>query len=40
MQNISKKIKKDWYLTIHRFDLPALLKEVIFYLNDNITEEI
>lgn len=35
-----KKDKKDWYLTIHRFDLPALLKEIVFYLNDNITEEI
>lgn len=35
-----QKDKKDWHLIIHRFDLPALLKEIIFYLNDNITEEI
>ena len=35
-----KKDKKDWHDTIHRFDLPELLKEIVFYLNDNITEEI
>lgn len=35
-----KTDKKDWHLTIHRFDLPKLLKEIVFYLNDNITEEI
>ena len=35
-----KTDKKDWHLTIHRFDLPELLKEIVFYLNDNITEEI
>lgn len=32
--------RKDWYHAIHVFDLPALLKEITFYLNDNITEEI
>ena len=35
-----KTDKKDWHLTIHRFDLTELLKEIVFYLNDNITEEI
>lgn len=35
-----KKDEKDWHLIIHRFDLPELLKEIVFYLNDNITEEI
>lgn len=28
------------YYTIHKFDLTALLREIVFYLNDNITEEI
>lgn len=35
-----KTDEKDWHFTIHRFDLPELLKEIVFYLNDNITEEI
>ena len=34
-----KTDKEDWYLTIHRFDLLELLKQIVFYLNDNITDE-
>lgn len=34
-----KQNEKFWYVIIHRFDLPALLREIVFYINDNITTE-
>lgn len=36
---IFKIPNETWYHTIHRFDLPHLLLSVVYWINDNVTEE-